>query len=59
MTSEKESPSIRAITIKEIFEFEFAFSPHSFPKFSINEESTKGEFFQEIRLQKKNKVNAI
>jgi len=40
MTSENESP-IRAITIEEIFEFEFAFSPHSFPKFSIREESSK------------------
>ena len=47
MTSENESP-IRAITIEEIFEFEFAFSPHSFPKFSIHEESSEGEFFQEI-----------
>ena len=52
MTSENKSP-IRAITIEEIFEFEFAFSPHSFPKFSIREESSKGEFFQEIRHQKK------
>jgi len=41
MTSENESP-IRAITIEEIFEFEFAFSPHSFPKFSIHEESSEG-----------------
>ena len=54
MTSENESP-IRAITIEEIFEFEFAFSPHSFPKFSICGESSKGEFFQEIRPQKKEK----
>ena len=54
MTSENESP-IRAITIEEIFEFEFAFSPHSFPKFSVREESSKGEFFQEIRPQKKEK----
>ena len=56
MTSENESP-IRALTIEEIFEFEFAFSPHSFPKFSVREESSKakGEFFQEIRPQKKEK----
>ena len=55
MTSENESSSIREITIEEIFEFEFAFSPHSFPKFSIREELSKGEFFQEIRPQKKEK----
>ena len=58
MTSENESP-ICAFTIEEIFEFEFAFSPHTFPKFSIREESSKGEFFQEIRPQKKGKVNTI
>ena len=54
MTSEYESP-IRAFTVEEILEFEFAFSPHSFPKFSIREESSKGKFFQEIRPQKKEK----
>ena len=54
MTSENKSP-IRAFTIEEIFEFEFAFSPHSFPKFSIRNESSKGEFFQDIRPQKKEK----
>ena len=58
MTSENESP-IRAITIEEIFEFEFAFSPHSFPKFSIREESSKSEFFQEIRPQKEEKWISI
>ena len=55
MTSVNESPSICAFTIEEIFEFEFAFSPHSFPKFSIRNESSKGEFFQDIRPQKKEK----
>ena len=56
MTSENESP-ICAFTIEEIFEFEFAFSPHSFPKFC--EESSKGEFFQEIRPQKGEKWTQI
>ena len=55
MTSENESSSISAITIEEIFEFEFAFSPHSFPKFSIREESSEGKFFPEIPPLKKEK----
>ena len=54
MTSENKSP-IRAFTIEEIFEFEFAFSPHSFPKFSIREESSEGKFFPEIPPLKKEK----
>ena len=55
MTSVNESPSICAFTIEEIFEFEFAFSPHSFPKFC--EESSKGEFFSRDPPSKGRKVN--
>ena len=58
MTSKNESP-IRAITIEEIFEFEFAFSPHSFPKFSIREESSKGDFFSRDPSSKERKVKTI